>query len=440
MATTTTNFNFPIPQSTDLVKDGATAIAALGTSVDTQFVDLKGGTTGQVLSKASGTDMDFTWIAQDDSNAIQNAIVDAKGDLIAATAADTPARLAVGNNGETLVADSSTATGLRYQATPIVNPAINGAFDVFQRGTSTTVNNNWAFVADRWMGYRATSCTYSRQATGDTTNLPNIQYCMRMARSAGDTATGTMYLQQSVETANAIPFAGQTVTLSFWARKGADYSATSSLLAVFLYTGTGTDQNVKDGYTGSATPINTTVTLTTTWQRFQVTGTIASTATEFAPYFTRGTAGTAGAADYCDITGVMVSIGSIAPSFQRSDGTIQQELAACQRYYLKSYNQATAPATSSNYVGNFGYSAISSTATHNRGNVRFPVVMRTTPTMTIYSPATGTSAKIFNEQASADVDGATQYIGESGFHVYPTSGTPALGNQLLVHYVASAEL
>lgn len=62
MATTTTNFGWDIPQSTDLVKDGATAIAALGQDIDTAFIDLKGGTTGQVLSKASGTDLDFTWV------------------------------------------------------------------------------------------------------------------------------------------------------------------------------------------------------------------------------------------------------------------------------------------------------------------------------------------------------------------------------------------
>ena len=61
MATTTTNFGWDIPQSTDLVKDGATAIAALGQDIDTAFIDLKGGTTGQILSKASGTDLDFTW-------------------------------------------------------------------------------------------------------------------------------------------------------------------------------------------------------------------------------------------------------------------------------------------------------------------------------------------------------------------------------------------
>lgn len=114
MATTTTNFGWDIPQSTDLVKDGATAIAALGQDIDTAFVDLKGGTTGQVLAKASGTDLDFTWVAQDDSNAIQNAIVDAKGDLITASAADTPARLAVGSNNSLLTADSTQSTGLKY--------------------------------------------------------------------------------------------------------------------------------------------------------------------------------------------------------------------------------------------------------------------------------------------------------------------------------------
>jgi hypothetical protein len=114
MATTTTNFGWDIPQSTDLVKDGATAIAALGQDIDTALVDLKGGTTGQVLAKASGTDLDYSWVAQDDSNAIQNAIVDAKGDLITATAADTPARLAVGANDLVLTAASGEATGLKY--------------------------------------------------------------------------------------------------------------------------------------------------------------------------------------------------------------------------------------------------------------------------------------------------------------------------------------
>jgi len=114
---TTTNFGWETPDDTDLVKDGAAAIRTALGGVDTSFVDLKGGTTGQVLSKASNTDLDYTWVTTDDANAIQNAIVDAKGDLIAASAADTPARLAVGANGTILVADSTAATGLKWATT-----------------------------------------------------------------------------------------------------------------------------------------------------------------------------------------------------------------------------------------------------------------------------------------------------------------------------------
>tara|TARA_R110000868_G_C10919248_1_gene765537 strand:+ start:678 stop:1187 length:510 start_codon:yes stop_codon:yes gene_type:complete len=73
MATTTPNFGWPVPTSTDLVKDGATAIEALGDSIDASLLDLKGGTTGQVLSKNTNTDMDFTWIEQDDTTLSFNA-------------------------------------------------------------------------------------------------------------------------------------------------------------------------------------------------------------------------------------------------------------------------------------------------------------------------------------------------------------------------------
>jgi hypothetical protein len=133
MATTTPNFGWPVPTSTDLVKDGATAIEALGDSIDASLLDLKGGTTGQVLSKTTGTDMDFTWVTTDDANAIQNSIVDAKGDLIAATANDTPARLAVGTNNAFLKADSSTATGLVWD---------NSAWTAYTPGTGNmTVGN-----------------------------------------------------------------------------------------------------------------------------------------------------------------------------------------------------------------------------------------------------------------------------------------------------------
>jgi len=73
MATSTTNFGWTVPSDTDLVKDGAAAIRTALGGVDTSMVDLKGGTTGQVLSKASNTDMDFTWTEQDDTTLSFNA-------------------------------------------------------------------------------------------------------------------------------------------------------------------------------------------------------------------------------------------------------------------------------------------------------------------------------------------------------------------------------
>jgi hypothetical protein len=106
----TTNFGWTTPADTDLVKDGAAAIRTLGNGIDTSFLDLKGGTSGQILAKNSNTDLDFTWTAA----GIAASIVDAKGDLIAATAADTVARLAVGTNGQYLAANSATATGLEW--------------------------------------------------------------------------------------------------------------------------------------------------------------------------------------------------------------------------------------------------------------------------------------------------------------------------------------
>jgi hypothetical protein len=107
-------FGWEEPDDTDLVKDGAAAIRTLGNAIDTSMGDLLGGTTGQVLSKNSNTNMDFTWVTSDDANAIQNTIVDAKGDLISATGSDVPARLAVGTNDNFLQAASGESTGLKW--------------------------------------------------------------------------------------------------------------------------------------------------------------------------------------------------------------------------------------------------------------------------------------------------------------------------------------
>ena len=132
---TTTNFGWETPDDTDLVKDGALAIRTLGSAIDTSLVDLKGGTTGQVLAKNSNTDMDFVWTT--DATGIPATIFDAKGDLIVASAADAAARLAVGTNGHVLTADSTAANGIKWAA-----PAGGGKVLQVVQGTSTTTTES----------------------------------------------------------------------------------------------------------------------------------------------------------------------------------------------------------------------------------------------------------------------------------------------------------
>jgi hypothetical protein len=136
MSNPTTPFNWQMPTNTDLVTDLPADFEVFGQAVATSMADLLGGTTGQILSKATNADMDFTWIANDQgditgvtagtgisgggtsgtvtvTNSMATAI-DAKGDLIGGTGADTFSRLAVGTNGQVLTADSAEATGMKW--------------------------------------------------------------------------------------------------------------------------------------------------------------------------------------------------------------------------------------------------------------------------------------------------------------------------------------
>jgi hypothetical protein len=258
MAAVTTNYGFDVPTSSDLVKNGATAISTLGQDLDTFLF--------RPFSK---------------------------------------------------------------------NAVINGAMDIWQRGTSVSVAANvLVYTADRWQVYNGVNqaMTVSRQATGDTTNLPFIQYCARVQRNSGQTGTTETFFTQPLESTNSIPLAGRSVTVSFYARRGANYSPTSNNLKVNLVSGTGTDQNITT-YTGGASVATVTNALTTTWTRYTVTGTVGATATELRVDFAWTPTGTAGAADFFEVTGIQLEDGSQATPFSRMAGTLQGELAACQRYF-----------------------------------------------------------------------------------------------------------
>jgi len=257
------------------------------------------------------------------------------------------------------------------------NSIINSAMQVWQRGTTALAAATSAatgFTADRWQLYRASftaNCTGSRQLTADTVNLPNIQYGLRIQRTAGDTSTNFVRLVQTFETVNSIPLAGKTVTLSFYAKKGANYSPTNGALSVNVDYGTGTDQNYITGFTGNTNISATLPILTTTYQRFTASFTVPAAATQLATYFAFTPTGTAGANDWFEITGVQLEASTVASAFSTNGATVQAELSACQRYYYR----AVADTTSQNFGAGQCF-----TITGGRVVVSYPVTMRTRPT------------------------------------------------------------
>jgi len=124
----TTNFGWETPDDTDLVKDGAAAIRTVAGAIDTSLVDLKGGTTNQVLAKNSNTDMDFKWVA--DAAGMTNPMT-TTGDTIYSSSGSTPARLAIGSTGNVL----TVAGGVPTWAAPAGGGKV---LQVVQATTSTS--------------------------------------------------------------------------------------------------------------------------------------------------------------------------------------------------------------------------------------------------------------------------------------------------------------
>ncbi len=396
MATVTPNFNWPVPTSTDLVKDGATAIEALGDSIDASLVDLKGGTTGQVLSKNSNTDMDFVWVT-DAAGDIQGVTVTSP-----LTGGGTSGTVTVGilsgttsNLGAVQLSDSTSSTSTSLAATANAvkqaydpaftnnfyaakNKVINGNFGVWQRGTTfTNPGNVGAYTADRYtvaQNAAITSHTVSQQSF-TLGAAPVAGYESQFFYRSLITTPGSctvLNIQNRIEDVRT--FAGQTVSISFWAK--ADTTRTISL---DYY------QNFGSGGSGtvSATLFAST-NLTTSWVRYtgsiaipSISGKTIGTGSYLAVVFNQAVA----AGSTLDIWGVQLEAGSAASPFQTSTGTLQGELAACQRYYVR-LGAANGLTTAAYATYGNGYTTSTTNATIP---VQLPVTMRVAPTSVDFS-------------------------------------------------------
>jgi hypothetical protein len=307
-----------------------------------------------MLSEASYHNMTFNRNGVD-QGAISKRTVTAKGNLLAGTANSVVTNLAVGNDGETLVADSSATTGLRYTENYAAgkNKIINGDFSVNQRNfTSTTA---FSYTFDRWLSaVLGTGTTTFSAQTFTLGAAPVAGYEGRNfidIVTSGQSGTNVVSrIDQRIESVRT--FAGQTITVSFWAK-----AATGTpKIAVEM------DQQFGTGGSPSArvTTYAGQVTLSTSWARYSVTVAVPSISGK-----TLGTAGddylslnfwVSAGTDFnsrtgslgiqtntFSIWGVQAEAGSVATAFQTATGTLQGELAACKRYYLDTRNGTDQP-------------------------------------------------------------------------------------------------
>jgi len=302
---------------------------------------------------------------------IQPTIVDAKGDLIAATAADTVNRLAVGDNDQILVADSSTSTGLAWKsnATPFAagkNKIINGDFGIWQRGTSYTSNTYGVYGApDRFRvsSIGGTSTCSQQSFTAGTAPVAGYEgkFFFRVATAASSMSYWD--IGQPIESVRT--FAGETVTVSLWAKAS---TATTVILRVR-----------QDFGSGGSTAVNTdsaSFALTTSWVRYSKTFSVPSisgktigTGDNLGVYL-QYDSGTINSVNI-DVWGFQIEAGSVATPFQTATGTLQGELAACQRYYFRQ----TAAGITEPYAQGFAYNTTGGYAV-----VAIPSNMRVKPT------------------------------------------------------------
>ena len=290
------------------------------------------------------------------------------------------------NNMNDLSGTLNTIQSVEYAAGK--NKIINGDFGVWQRGTSFSNNTTGdVYTADRWVSQvNGTGTRTITQQTFTAGTAPVAGYegtfFLRMGCSSSGTST-YFNIKQKIE--NVRTFAGQTVTVSFWAK------ASASLTTNFF----GLTQDFGSGGSTAVDTAGTNLTFTTSYVRYtqtfaipSISGKTIGTGSNLALAISFGS----GTFTSFDIWGVQVEASSTASDFQTATGTLQGELAACQRYYVR---------YSSTDVFHSYANGMTTSTTVGYVTVPLPVEMRTAPTT--LDTSTVTKLETYNSLASNKV-------------------------------------
>jgi hypothetical protein len=320
------------------------------------------------------------------------------------------------------------------------NKIINGNFDIWQRTTSTSTSG---YNADRWITNNTGSTfTSSRQSfTLGQTSVPyEPTYWHRTVVTTSAGASNGVVVRQCMESVRTL--AGQTATLSFWAKADASKNISVEFSQIF---GTGGSPS------STVTTIGvTTCALTTSFQKFTITVNIPSISgktlgsnnddylelrfwLDAGSSFNSRTNSLGQQSGTFDIAQVQLEAGSVATPFEMRP--MQTELALCQRYYEKSYSQGTNPGTITTPFS--GSIWLASDAGSIGTTLLFRVIKRNSPTITIYNPSTGTSGMVRDATNAADVSASATDISTSGFG--RCTGTFTTARMYSADWTSSAE-
>lgn len=356
-----------------------------------------------------------------------------------------------GTNGQLVETDGSKFTFT--DPLPKKNCLYNGGFRVAQRGTSFTgatvpLNDDGNWLLDRWL-LLSEDANDIVDVSQETTIVPTNAF----ASIALDVETGNRQfgICQILEERDSVYLAGNTVSLSFEARISAGGTSIGHLRAAVLGW-SGTADTVTSDVVGTWLAAGNNHTLATSWNYENTPASLATLTTSFQTFKIENVSITAGrgniavfiwvdddtltATHILYIGNVKLEVSSTATPFVLS--SIPEELALCQRYYAKTFDQATAPAQNIGLTGALHVMSSSTTANDLKLRWAYPQTMRTAPTLVTFNPS-GANNSIRNIVGAVDLNADVDQTGDSSC-VIESGSSVTDGDPHALHITADAEL